>query len=63
MAKVGRPKEFERTVKVALTGEQWAYIDQMAAVMGVSFAECVRMTVKAQLAPFFEDYNRERANA
>lgn len=63
MAKIGRPKLYERTVKIPLTEAQWAYIDQMADVMNVSFAECVRMTVEAQLAPFFENYRREEVDA
>ena len=46
---MGRPKLYERTVKIALTEEQWARIELEARIMDVAFADAVRMNVEVGL--------------
>lgn len=46
---MGRPKKFERTLKIAMTEEQWERLDREAIIMRVPIAEAVRMNIEAGL--------------
>ncbi|PVZ10151.1 hypothetical protein [Actinomycetospora cinnamomea] len=46
---MGRPKKFERTLKIALTEEQWERLDLEAIIMRVPIAEAVRMNIEVGL--------------
>ncbi|MEJ2868427.1 hypothetical protein WCD74_11675 [Actinomycetospora sp. OC33-EN08] len=46
---MGRPKKFERTLKIAMTEEQWERLDLEAIIMRVPIAEAVRMNIEVGL--------------
>lgn len=49
MAKTGRPKQFERTLKIALTEEQWERLDLEAIITTLPLAEVVRANIEVGL--------------
>ena len=57
---MGRPKRYERTVKIALTEEQWERIEMEAKIMRVAFADAVRMNIEVG---FLRTMPEEKSNA
>lgn len=47
--KTGRPKQYERTLKIALTEEQWERLDLESIITTLPLAEVVRANIEIGL--------------